>query len=248
MSIKINFRQMKNHLKIYILLTFLMLTMSVYAQKILLQEDVKAYFSNTDNYGPNLRHFRWVYLNYGHFADSPEYPDFGTIPLRTYAFSGGIYYKLKLARFYSIGIGTEYNLNNFTISQIAGKTFPTQTIHTKERVRLHRVGLEAYQRLSFGNRGNVMGFFLDIGYYYNYAFSTRLIILDKYDKPMYGAKTIEILYKNLEFVNNFNYGARVRLGYNRYSVFADYRVSDLLDSNIGVQMPRLAVGLQLALH
>lgn len=236
--------------KFIVLISFLIVVIvpSGTAQKVLLHEDVYSYFQTTDNYGPNLKHYRWLYIDYGNFADKSEGTNFSTIPLRTYSFSAGFKYKRKLFKPLALGIGVEYNLNNFTINQTTGKNFPTQVLHSKERIRLHRTGAELFARFSALNRGNFMGLYLDFGYYYNYAFSTRLIVLDKYETPMYGAKTIEVLYKNLDYVNNLNHGARVRIGYNRYVIFADYRVSELLKKQTEVKLPRLTAGIQLALH
>ena len=148
-----------------------------------------------------------------------------------------------------------YDNTVYRIKQKEGKRFPNANIHDKETLRLNNLGFEIFQRINFGRRGNFVGKFIDMGLYYNWAFDVKHAYKDKIDQSNNPdmAKNTKIINRNLNYIDDFNYGLRARLGFNRSVLTFTYRLSDLFDktfhnNEIDIEMPRFTLGIQLGIH
>lgn len=89
--------------------------------------------------------------------------------------------------------------------------------------------------------------FLEIGAFAKYN-HTRDLYFEKNDA---NGNVNEVTIKDLNYINQFNYDAYARLGYNAISIVAYYRMNDMFSvSNIApvvYELPRLRLGISLGM-
>lgn len=224
------------------------------AQSIVMQQDV-----NKDtlegNWGPNRRHYihRYFGLGFGVGTENRTWEGkdlkdikygFGTGSLLL-----GFRYKLRLAEHYALGLDLGYNRQTFNFKQRDDKVFPTSGKNDKERLILHNLALEAYQRINFGKRGDHLGNYVDLGAFVEWNFDNTLLIKNDNDTANFlGAKKEKLKFKNLNYLEDFNYGVSARVGTGRFALFGRYRLSDMLIAKKVEnypELPRLTTGLQV---
>lgn len=234
------------------------------AQTVVMQQDVNQDTLET-SWGPNKRHHIQRYIGFG-LGIGTEDRSFAGKELNDvkYGFGTGnimlgMRYKFRLAEHYALGLDLGYNRQSYNFKQRDDKFFPAPGKFDKERLTLHNVALEAYQRINFGRRGNHLGKYLDMGAYGEWNFSNVHLIKDEVEDPLAngGARKIKAKYKNLTYLHNLNYGVSARLGFGRWVVFGRYRLSDMFAQNKLKQvlettetypeLPRLTVGIQIGL-
>jgi hypothetical protein len=159
-------------------------------------------------------------------------------------------FKFKLTEFWAWGVELEYFRQDFDLKQVPGKLLPNDIQHKQERLVFDNAGLALFNRINFSRRGNIIGNFLDIGGYINGSFSVKHIIKDEIDEPLYGSNQVVSIRKKLDYAERYQYGLKARLGFNRYVITANYRLSDLVisDNPSISELSRLSVGLELGIH
>ncbi len=240
---------------ITILLFFFYLTFNVSSQTKLIEEDIRKYDIKIPTSGPNLKNFRHFYLDYA-FAVTQTKGEGADINFgKTHIFTIGWRYKRKLSNFFSYGFDFNYNNLVFNLKQNSKKIVPNNITHTKEKIKLNNAGGEFFLRTNIGRRGNIVGKFLDIGAFVNWSIITKHYFEDDTDSKTngYNAGKTEVVYKDLNYVEEFQYGIKARIGVNRWVVSAKYRLSDVLTdkfrtSTVNIELPRLFIGLQIGLH
>jgi hypothetical protein len=223
-------------------------------QTVLLEEKVSANDFKKPTEGPNFRHFGHLFIGLGFYIPQGKDLEIETKPGSTTSFEFGWRYKLKLTNWFAMGTGINYVNDIFNLKQVETKVVPLDTLHSKERIRFNNIGSEFYVRLNFGKRGNIIGKFIDLGVYANWAFAINHMYQDKYDSQLpYQAGSQRVILYHLKYVERFNYGLKARIGVNRYILTASYRLSELLDSEYREQVgnyffPKLSIGLEIGLH
>ena len=228
---------------------------TIYSQTVLLHEDISKLDFQMPSNGPNYKSFHQLYLNYIFIVPLGDKLEVETDLWKSASFSVGWRYKRKLASWFAVGTGISYTNPIYSITQNANKQVPNNIQHNREKLRLNNVNLELYTRLNFGKRGNVIGKFIDIGGYAEYAFSLKHFYEDNSDKsnPPYYSGVTQVNERDLNYIKRFNYGLRTRMGINRWVITASYRLSNLLTDDyksiVGDYfLPRLAVGAEIGLH
>ncbi len=228
---------------------------TVYSQTVLLQEDVSKLDFQMPTNGPNYKNFHQLYFNYSFYVPLGDVQEVEINSWKSATFSIGWRYKRKLTNWFAVGTGISYSNSAFSIKQNDFKEVPNNIQHEEEKLKFNNVNLELYTRINFGKRGNVIGKFIDIGAYAEYAFSVKHFYMDNSDKntPPYYSGTIEVNQKDLNYIQKFNYGLKTRLGMNRWVIIASYRLSNLLTDDykdiVGDYFfARFAVGVELGLH
>ena len=224
------------------------------AQDVVLEQDVLGDTIPSEK-GQNLKHFSHFYIG-GFFPASETEGNGANINYgKSYGIEFGYRYKRKLLSFYSVGYDVNYNLISYNIVQEAGKVFPNTNLHHKELLLINNLEANLYNRISFGKRGNFIKYFIDFGAYGDFAFSNYHLTIDKFDIPNEdNAKRTETKNSKLTYLNIYSYGAKVRIGYNRYILTANYRLSDMFKSDFEgtfvyyPELPRLTVGLQIGFY
>jgi len=245
---------MKNKL---IILFFLIIsfTIKLYGQVKLLEEDVRQYDLEEPKFGPNLRNYAHLYVGFEGIVDESKGSGVSVNHLTSHSFIVGYRYKLKIFNFLSIGTDLNYYLLSYSLLQNDLKIVPNNIQHDIEKFKIQNLGTELYLRINYGRRGNMVGKFIDVGGFYNWAYSAKHVYEDKQEdvNNPYRNKKIRVVNKDLNYFEPFNYGVRARMGFNKMVFSVSYRLSDLFKSDFKIQvadieLPRLSIGLQLGLH
>jgi len=219
------------------------------AQDIILERDIHEDMFNKD-FGPNQKKFGHLFVNFEFIID--QNPDNGLdIKLfRSNVLSAGYRYKYKLKEFYAVGFELAYQHHNFNIKQDENKTFFNTVLHDKEQLVLNNFRISLYQRLNYGKRGNFIGNFIDVGGYINWTFHAKHQIFNSKGVPDYLSGKTEIIHRDLEYVHPFHYGVITRIGFNRYAILLNYRLSNILKTTSFnfPPLPSLSLGFQVGLH
>ncbi len=237
-------------LKLLFLLSIFNLTIYVKAQTPVIEETVPHNIEESKK-GPNQKSFLHGFIGYGLILGGGEGAG-GTI---NYGRSGGWHFgirkKRKFSNFYSVGYDFFYSINTFSLKQDSSKVFPNASLHTREHFRTNELGLSLFNRFNFGKRGNRIGNFLDFGVYGTWVIGASHTFYDKFViANSANASNITVTNRGLIYVSNFNYGAQMRIGFNRFIFFGNYRISQLFNGKIAAypELPRLITGIQIGLQ
>jgi len=163
---------------------------------------------------------------------------------REFIVGGGI--GRRWIKWNGIGIDIYYKSTGYYLAQDSGKILPNSTLHKSEKISFDNIGGLAYDRFYLGT------FFVDAGFYFDWAFYSKHITWDSYPGS-YGG-TDKVIEKQLDFVNNTNYGLTFRGGKtNGVSLYFNYRLSKVFkgaSSNYPAfpQLPVYTLGIIVGLH
>jgi len=228
--------------KLFFLL-ILFLASSLFAQNILLEQNVLG-DSAISKFGQNRKNFRHFYFGYGIIV-GPADSAGSDIKYNSSSITFGYRYKFRLSNFYSIGYNISYTSYKYVLKQDTTKTFPNTMLHNNEKFSMSALGLGLYNRFNYGRRGNRIGKFIDIGAYADWLFGAYHFMKDKQSN----GNIIETKIRKLNYVNVFQYGVFANIGFNRYVLTAAYRLSDIFETSYTFsELPRITVGLQIGFH
>jgi hypothetical protein len=203
-------------------------------------------------FGPNRFYYQHSLLALGNYYYQKQ-PGMHTDGAVNFTTGGRL--KLKIFSWESITYDFAYRLDNFTINQKQTKRAPLNTgVHQRERVTVHNMTMAFCNRFSFGRRGNIMGFWIDMGVYGDWAFSKSNVYLDRYyDSNSSTAERYKVKTRltRLKYIEPFNYGFTFRMGGDYGGVFANYRVNDLIKNASTTSyndLPKLNIGLEIYLQ
>jgi len=202
---------------------------------------------NHPNFGPNRRHFYHAFISSSIFL-----PASGTLKINTgQPFTGqiavGFRYKLKIDKPFAIVSECGINRNFFRIDQFPGKNFPDTIMHFSQSIQTAGLFGGVFLRIRLGQRGDYLGKYIDLGLTAQVSIMNHLVTKDVFNsadpKPYLIKKTTLSGWKNN---NPFAYKASVRLGFDRFSLIASYRLSRLLDIPSGKDLPDLEIGFEIS--
>ena len=216
------------------------------AQEVLLSESFKT-DTVKSNFGPNKTHYIMLYTGYGVFV-SPANNGSNINTSLSNDYRIGARYKLKLCNWEAIGFDVYYNSNNFNLKQSKQKTLPNKTLHDKEKLATNNVAFDLFNRINFGKRGNILGKYLDLGFYFSYNFGAKHVYKDTFSAVSNAFATKnKIVNRGLIYLSDYNYGPIIRLGNNRYLLYAQYRMTKYFKSGFNfADMPNIVAGIQVA--
>ncbi len=234
--------------KLFLLFLTIVFTTVLFSQTVLLEEDVAA-DTIPETFGPNLKKYRHLYLEYGFLADRAENDSMKMIYGHSHNLVFGLRYKYKISNFLALGWDIHISSWSYRIKQNDNKILPNDIKHDKERLTVSNLGVEFYTRLNFGKRGNHMGNFVDFAAFGNLTAGGEHYTYDKLDTvDINNANKVEVRNRGLNYLEPYNYGVKLRFGLNRYIFTATYRVSDIIKNNTYPELPRLFIGFQIGLH
>jgi hypothetical protein len=215
------------------------------AQRILLRESLA-----TDTvpgvFGPNRAYYNHFYVGYGLVAGPGEGPG---AALR-YGNSGelvlGLRNKFRVSQALALGLDMRYARVAYYLAQNGQKILPNPVQHYREYLALPQAQLEAFARLNYGRRGNVIGRYLDVGGWGGWVISTAHHYEDK--PAGSGAKNVDVTEHGLWYLRRWSYGAGVRAGFGRYALTGRYRLSDVFAGAAPPhypELPRWVIGVEL---
>jgi hypothetical protein len=243
----------KNSCKIFLSVFLLsMLCITMQAQTVVIAEQVDT-VPNDEIIGPNrLWYAHGLFQLASHIG--PQEPGMHT-DIFSYSYTYGGRVKLRLWSWESLVADWGYRHDRFSIKQQQNKRSPLNTgRHQHERVSVHNLSFAFCNRLNFGRRGNIMGFWVDMGVYGDWAFVKNNVYVDRYyDSNSAIAKRYKVRTRitHLQYIEKFNYGFTLRSGGDYFGVFANYRMNDLIKNASTTSyndLPKLTVGVEFYLQ
>ncbi len=215
-----------------------------YSQDFVMQETVT---KSTEKplKGPNCKYFNHFYFNLS-FNPTLEKNEAQTQPFYSSSLILGHRHIFRINNYLSTGLNAEISNNRFRIKQVPGKNVHDSILHQKEIFILNDLNATWFLRINFDKRrGMYIGNFLDLGIFAGYNFTKQRFIQDVNES----GNKIKIWYKDLKYIEDFQYGLMGRLGFNRYVIYAGYRLTDLFDKSKDFsQLPSWRIGLEIGFH
>lgn len=163
-------------------------------------------------------------------------------------FSFGLRFKGNICKWYSLGTSLEIGAAWFSVRDFAYGGAEECTTWKRQNLRVSSLQLEFYQRFRLCP-GSIFGYgvFLDMGVYGSWNFYNRLKNVNR-EKNL---TDIRIFSQN-NYINPWDYGVRLRVGYDLIAVYAQYRLSTLFreqskEPSVNIDLPAIQVGLQLTI-
>ncbi|MFC2118185.1 hypothetical protein ACFLTI_10180 [Bacteroidota bacterium] len=232
----------------FIILSIFLLTVSFITKgQIIVMHDIVDPVNNNESFGPNLRHFNHLYLDFGIIIGKAE-GQTEIINSSSNSLRFGNRYKLKISSIYSIGLDVSISRKSFRIKQNNNKIFPEPTLHKSEKVLIYDLGFGFFNRINFRSRGNYIGEYFDFGIYAHPILQSSHITKDDYNPQITGFKKNIVNEKGLEYINDYYYSVILRFGINRYIISAEYRLSDIISSEYQTHLPVFSIGIQIGIH
>ncbi len=236
--------------RIIFLVAFIMAYAFAEAQEVVLSKDVEDQYKGTN--GPNMRHFGQAYFGFGWIVDLDEEMGTAINPWKSGQLIFGYRYKLKLLSFYALGIDMNFKMNQYYFDgddenpEDSANPLANVIGEKKHSLVNNGIGLELYQRINIGKRGNSLGKYLDTGIrgQWNMANVEEYTLITKDD--LYVGKT-KVINRKLNYIEPFSYGLSARLGINKYILYSYYRLSDTFKPEFDIpELSRLSFGAQIA--
>lgn len=232
----------------YLMLTALIGVISLSettAQEILLNE-TPAVEDSIPGWGPNRKHNLDLQVSYGLFLQAP--PEGTPAALVRSNFQDlRVQYKNKLSpAFAALAEGAwgrdQYLTAVKEVSLIDGR------YHEREYLRLHllegAVGLRINPDI---RRGNIHGQFVELALFGNLALLTRQVAFT--DTPDSFAEREKTIRQGVHFLNPYQHGWMVRLGWNQFRLYYRQQLSDVLnDASPNLRLPDKTLGISFSLR
>jgi hypothetical protein len=200
-------------------------------------------------YGPNQKHFSHFYVGFGMFTDKAETGaevNYG----KTNSFQLGMRYKLRLNKTFALGYDFSWSKQSFNLKQNDDKILPNNFVNNNEKLVFNNLGLELYYRINLGTNATKMGTFLDMGAYGNWAYRNKHVTVNDFEDDLgllYNRRIVT--NRKLVYTQPLNYGVRGRIGYNRYVLMGEYRLSSLFKDEYNLpELPKFQLSLQIGIH
>lgn len=221
----------------------------VMAQDVLLTQDVEK-DTIVEDWGPNRKAFDYTYLHFGFIVGDGDSAGIETRLGHSYEWGFGWRHKTRINNLYSIGYGFAVTNRVYNIKQDSGKVFPNTVLHEKERFSNWNLNVQLYNRFNIGRRGNVVGNYIDLGVYGEWAFSNRhKVYNDLGSNNSANAGAEKTVYRDLDYPSPIKYGVEGRIGFGKLVFYGRYRISDLFQSDFK-QYPdpsRIVAGIEMGI-
>ena len=207
-----------------------------FAQSVMLEQHVDQ-DTVSRSFGRNRKHFAGTFMGFGTILGDTEGDSSVSMRQgRSSFFQYGGYYKLKLSKTFSLGGSGSYRYTKFDLGVTGDQVY--------NRLVTHEALAECALRTNYGRRGDFIGNYLEIGVSGDYAFIDKNKVKTKPDDPDLTYQTRKLVFSNLSYIEKLNYSAHVRLGFNKWVLTADYRLSDIINDNNTYNQPPMAVGVR----
>ncbi len=196
------------------------------------------------NKGPNQKKFVQGIIKVG-MITPPDQDDANIKFGNSFNLGIGVRKKFKVSPVYSLGWQLELEYTDYKFKKDPAILSPVGSTIDTRRFDVSSLSLGFFNRFNFDpSRGNILGTYLDLGITGSLAYSMKEVY--KYSTG-YGNAVSKI--GNLDYVNIIQSEVFAKIGYNKISVWAKYRFTDLFKASFVVQeLPRMAVGIELGLY
>ena len=234
--------------KIVILFLSIFFSTVIIAQEVILDENPQSLYQ-PKKWGQNRTNFIHLFGSYAWVIGLPE----GDAYDLKYGFSRdwkfGARYKLKLNNHFDIGADINISNSRYRFAQYGSNIFPDSTMHDKEYLSFSAFGMDYFNRINFGKRGDKIGKYFDFGLYGTINYLARHNYWDKLSTPYSGSTKVKTTLYNLNYIADINWGLKAKIGYGRVAFWSSYRLSNLFNSKLNssnsIELPRTIVGIEI---
>lgn len=229
-------------IKYLLLVLFLLSVATLSAQRVMIAKEPPK--DHETEYGMNRKHFSHGFLGLHFIIGPPESSGADIHYGRSRSLEYGYRYKRRFNNTFSIGSEIIARRHAFHIKQTDKKEVPDNTLKDREKLVFLDAGLGLYKRVNFGQRGNYIGRFLDVGAYASWVFHTRHVyFLEE------GGLSTRVRVSGMNYPAAFAYGMNARLGFNNLVIKGSYQLSDHFNDSSGLpELPKYSIGLEIGLH
>ncbi len=234
-----------------IILSFLF-SVEIFAQTTILRKDVAEQNDKTTNStkGPGLKFYNTGFVRFGinHTIPKVDYfkTDISSIVHQSGFLGFGIYNQRKINQYLSLGISYGYLYKNISVCKMQKLNVwdNNNQQYNKEKYNFHQIILEPNIRFHLNHqRGDYTGKFIDIGASAHWSFlnSQRLSVVNNWN-----IRSETRINRYPDFINRWETNAFLRYGFNEFSIFINYRLNNLINSNTPSEytdLPKFSTGL-----
>ncbi len=200
--------------------------------------------SETENFGPNQANYMHYYFGIGILPMTGQAGGL-IMPFSSSDLVTGILYKRKWSEVFSSGFGVAYHNQSFRLQQTTNKVLPDTILNEKESLLASSLQAEIYQRFNFGKRGDIIGAFLDLGAGANFFVRMQHETVNTNSNGV----VVTVNEKKLLYNQKNYFHLLARLGYNRWILYAQYRLNPLISLSSGLpKLPPLSIGIQIGFY
>jgi hypothetical protein len=239
-------RDQKNIMKRSLALILIcFITGTAVAQQVVMSQDVESDTTKKEKSGSKT--VSDIFIGYG-LIIGEQHEGAKTVTGGTNNFRTGIRTVRKFGK--TIGLGYEllYSKRSYRLIQDDKKILPYPFKHDKEKIIFNDLDASLFMRFTYSGKEKSIGNFIDIGGGGGWVFKSTHLSQDKIpgNSP---AKKFMFKETGLSYTEDFQYFALVRLGFGRYVVYGEYRLSDVFpEGSVYPELPRITAGLQIGLH
>jgi len=152
-----------------------------------------------------------------------------------------------------LGMSYYYDFSNYYVENNSFPlAFEDSTEPKRQKFSTQSIGVDLFARLDF-NKYNEKSMFLDVGFYgsFNVVRKFKMIFeRDSENFPFYEKQ--KLVHKKVSYLQKFNYGPVIRLGWSKFHFVVNYRLSDVFVDNFEDftfvpfgEMPKIFVGINV---
>lgn len=232
---------------IILLLLFGILQVPATAQQLVFEKQVDS-LPDHENFGPNRRHFYHPFFSTSITLPGSDGSTIRTDQILNGSINLGFRYKIKLARPVAMIAECGINSNHFSISQNDGKIFPDTLSHLSQSIRSKGLFGGFFLRIRTGQSGDYLGKYVDLGIKVQADIHNRLITKDDVYSTGHLPYVIDKTTTTAMRVNQpLNYWVSGRIGFDRLSLIASYRLSRIIEESLVQDLPALEIGMEISL-
>jgi len=246
----------------FISIIICLFSINLFSQTILLEENVDSESFAKAPFGKNSKNYSHYYIGFDFYLPTDNTKEFQSRYGQSNNFNIGWRYKLRATNWLAFGADIEYVLMSHYLELplfVDSLDYLMDADYGKQKLKLNYTGAEVYVRFNFGRRGNSIGKFIDFAAYGLYNFYAKHVIFNRLNNQnIYRANTVKIINSNLDYIEMLNYGARFRLGVDRYIFCFSYSLANIFTQEFKqdvyswqqprLDLPKLTIGFQLSLH
>jgi hypothetical protein len=154
----------------------------------------------------------------------------------------------KFVSWNGIGLDAYYKYTGYYLVQDSNKILPNKVQHGSEKISFDNVGGLVFDRFYIGK------FFLDGGFYFDWAFVTKHVAWDYFSAPnSNGGTSTQTSDQQLVFLNSTNYGLTFRLGsVDGLYLYFNYRLTNVFKRDAALfyslPLPPYILGAVIGIH
>ena len=214
------------------------------AQKVVISENPPADFKKENSaFGPNQKKFKYLDFKIGSFSDyQTEKPlDF----ISSFHSEITTIKKRKISNLLALNYGLGYRFDNIQLhsDSVSYISITSQKTHDI-RYLFHSISTIFGFQINFENkRGNQLGKYFSVNGYFNWNYRNKLTY--KFSGNSNAEKT-KVIHKNLNGINNFQYGVTAKLILKKIGLFIDYRISNIFKKS-KYNLPNINAGFNFTI-